>query len=148
MFPFGHGDGGGGPTQSMLELAGRARSFPGLPACRQGLEESWFDDVNAAGPELPAWVGELYLETHRGTYTTQSPIKKANRANELALRDAELFTSIAEIAGPNPRQRVTMRRGVCSGRRGRSSCSCSFTTYFPAAPSARCTARRARATRE
>jgi alpha-mannosidase len=98
LFPFGHGDGGGGPTEEMVESAERARGFPGLPTCRQGLEEEFFDEAAAAGPLLPVWTGELYLETHRGTYTTQSAIKKANRANESGLRDAEILTSIATIA--------------------------------------------------
>jgi alpha-mannosidase len=84
----------------MLELAARARSFPGLPACRQGLEESYFEAVRQAAPDLPSWVGELYLETHRGTYTTQSRLKRANRSNELLLREAEIFSSFAEIGEP------------------------------------------------
>ncbi len=99
MLPFGFGDGGGGPTQEMLEFAERAKQYPGLPAARQGLEEVFFDGVRAADPELPAWVGELYLETHRGTYTTQAALKHANRKNELLLREAELFGSLANLHG-------------------------------------------------
>jgi alpha-mannosidase len=59
--------------------------------------EEWFDSVRTASPDLPTWVGELYLETHRGTYTTQSAIKRANRKNELALREAEIFAAAAAI---------------------------------------------------
>ena len=99
LFPFGFGDGGGGPTDEMLEYAARLKQFPGLPACRQGVEETYFDDVRDAGPDLPVWVGELYLETHRGTYTTQSATKKANRKNELLLREAEIFGSLAHAYG-------------------------------------------------
>ena len=101
LFPFGFGDGGGGPTESMLEFAARATAFPGVPASRQGLEEQYFNDVRASGvaPDLPEWSGELYLETHRGTYTTQSAIKRANRKNELLLRDAEIFGALANLRG-------------------------------------------------
>lgn len=98
LFPFGCGDGGGGPTEWMLEYAERARAFPGLPRTRQVTAEEWFETVRAAAPALPTWAGELYLETHRGTCTTQAAIKRANRKNELALREAEIFASAAAIA--------------------------------------------------
>ena len=55
--------------------------------------------MRAESPDLPVWVGELYLEYHRGTYTTNGPIKRANRRNEQALRAAELW-SVAAMAGP------------------------------------------------
>ena len=45
LFPFGFGDGGGGPTEEMLEFTARSTSFPGLPACRQGVGEAYFDEV-------------------------------------------------------------------------------------------------------
>ncbi len=99
LFPFGKGDGGGGPNEEMLEFAGRAASYPALPACRQGAEETYFDDVRRADPDLPTWEGELYLETHRGTYTSQGAIKRANRHNELALREAELWSALAAMHG-------------------------------------------------
>lgn len=101
LFPFGFGDGGGGPTEEMLEFASRSGQFPGLPATRQGLEGDYFDQAAASGaaPDLPMWNGELYLETHRGTYTTHGEIKKANRLSELILRDAEIFGSLAGLSG-------------------------------------------------
>ncbi len=99
LFPFGFGDGGGGPTEEMLEFAARAEHYPGLPACRQGLEEAYFDRVHEIAPELPVWHGELYLETHRGTYTTQAAIKRANRKNELLLREAEIAGTLARWLG-------------------------------------------------
>ena len=99
MLPFGFGDGGGGVTEEMLESAQRLAAFPGLPASRQGVEEDYFTDVQQAAPELPVWVGELYLETHRGTYTTQAAMKRANRKNELLLREAELFGLAANRDG-------------------------------------------------
>lgn len=99
LFPFGYGDGGGGPTEEMLEFASRSSQFPGLPATRQGVEGDYFDQAAAASPDLPLWSGELYLETHRGTYTTHGEIKKANRLSELLLRDAEIFASLAGLSG-------------------------------------------------
>ena len=120
LFPFGFGDGGGGPTEEMLEFTARSTSFPGLPACRQGVGEAYFDEVrgrltadegrktkdeiptpgtDSLVPDLPTWVGELYLETHRGTYTTHGEIKRANRKNELALREAEIAGFMAAVSG-------------------------------------------------
>jgi alpha-mannosidase len=99
MLPFGYGDGGGGVTPEMMEFVARAGSFPGLPATRLGGEEDYFDRALEAGQELPVWVGELYLETHRGTYTSQSRTKQANRISERALREAEIWASIAQIKG-------------------------------------------------
>jgi len=96
LLAFGHGDGGGGTSVEMMEFADRASGhYPGLPACRQGTAEQFFADVLAAAPELPTWVGELYLETHRGTYTTQAQTKLANRRCELTLREAEIWGVIA-----------------------------------------------------
>jgi alpha-mannosidase len=99
MLPFGWGDGGGGLTEEMLEFAARAKRYPSLPDTRQGPEERFFDGARRAGDKLPSWVGELYLETHRGTYTTHGEIKRANRVNELTLRDAEVFGVLANAQG-------------------------------------------------
>ena len=99
MLPFGYGDGGGGVTAEMMEYVERARSFPGLPSTRTGDEETYFDDALQDKDRLPVWVGELYLETHRGTYTTQSRTKRANRVSETLLREAEIWGSIAPAAG-------------------------------------------------
>ncbi len=92
IFPYGHGDGGGGVSELMLEMLDRAKGhYPGLPAVRIGSAEGYFDDVVARNPILPTWDGELYVETHRGTYTSQSALKRANRKSELMLRDAEIL---------------------------------------------------------
>ena len=103
LFPYGYGDGGGGPTDEMLEAISRERRFPGLPATRCGPAEQYFEDVAAAQPRLPAWDGELYLETHRGTFTTQGAMKRANRRSELLLRDAEIFGCLAAASGVAPK---------------------------------------------
>lgn len=99
LFPFGYGDGGGGVNEEMMEFALRAAAFPGLPECRYGTPETFFEQVHAQAPDLPTWVGELYLETHRGTYTSQGRTKRSNRQCELALRGAEIAGVIASRLG-------------------------------------------------
>jgi alpha-mannosidase len=106
MFTFGYGDGGGGVTEGMLEYAERLKHYPGLPACRQDMGEAYLEKVHADLPELPNWQGELYVETHRGTYTSQAAVKRANRRNELLLREAEiagvLSTQLGKSIDLNP----------------------------------------------
>lgn len=100
LLPFGHGDGGGGVSEEYLEFLQLASGqYPGLPAVRTGTAERYFDDVVAAAPTLPVWDGELYVETHRGTYTTQSAVKQANRHGELLLREAEIWGALAQATG-------------------------------------------------
>lgn len=100
IFPYGFGDGGGGATEEMLDMLQRAKGhYPGLPAVRTGTAEAFFDDVVRSRQPLPLWDGELYVETHRGTYTTQSAMKRANRVSERLLRDAEVFGCFAALSG-------------------------------------------------
>ena len=99
LVPFGHGDGGGGVTEEMMEQAIRYARYPGMPQVRVGPSDRYFEDISAKSPHLPVWDGELYLETHRGTYTTQSAAKRANRKTELLLREAEIFGCLARISG-------------------------------------------------
>ncbi|HTK16635.1 MAG TPA: alpha-mannosidase [Acidimicrobiia bacterium] len=95
LYPFGYGDGGGGPTRAMLESARRLADLDGAPRVEIDTVASFWDKVRAESSDLPVWVGELYLEYHRGTYTTNGPIKRANRRNEQALRAAELWSVAA-----------------------------------------------------
>jgi alpha-mannosidase len=115
---FGYGDGGGGPTREMLENLQLLTAFPALPRVRQRPAADFFRDLElAAGPRLPVWNGELYLELHRGTYTTQSRNKRANRRCEFRLHDAEFlaaFASQVEPAYPYPAEAFTQAwRMVC-----------------------------------
>lgn len=95
LMPFGHGDGGGGPTREMVARARRMRDLDGMPAVRMGTVNEFFEHVEAdiaADPDaLPEWRGELYFEMHRGTYTSQSNTKVGNRRAEHRLREAELW---------------------------------------------------------
>ncbi|MFN8538750.1 MAG: alpha-mannosidase [Thermomicrobiales bacterium] len=107
LYLFGWGDGGGGVTREMLEAARRLGTLPGMPELVQGSAEDYFarleERVHAPEllPRLPIWEGELYFEFHRGTYTSQGRTKYAHRRAELALRDAELWSSAAHATAPS-----------------------------------------------
>ncbi|WP_027629198.1 alpha-mannosidase [Ruminiclostridium cellobioparum] len=90
---FGIGDGGGGPGEEHLERLKRERDLNGLAPVTQGTAQGFFDRLEEASPMLKTWRGELYLEYHQGTYTTQSRNKRYNRKLELALRELE-FASV------------------------------------------------------
>lgn len=91
---FGHGDGGGGPTWEMLEQLRRLRDVDGLPRIKQRSPAEFFARLEADAKTLTDQIGELYLENHRGTYTTQAKNKLWNRRAEDLLHDIE-FLSIA-----------------------------------------------------
>ncbi len=95
MLLYGHGDGGGGVTQEMIDYVDRSASLPGLPSVVNSTAHQFFDGINEANPLLPAWVGDMYLELHRGTYTTHARNKKWNRKAEVLYRDAEIWESTA-----------------------------------------------------
>jgi alpha-mannosidase len=101
LMAFGYGDGGGGPTREMLENLREMASFPATPRVQQKDVGEFFADLETtAGDRLPTWNGELYLEYHRGTYTTQSRNKRANRKSEFLLHDAEFLATLATLADP------------------------------------------------
>jgi alpha-mannosidase len=97
LVPFGYGDGGGGPTREMLGAAARTADLEGSPRVRIGSAESFFKQAELDYPSLPVWVGEMYLELHRGTYTSQAQTKKGNRRSEHLLREAELWCATAAV---------------------------------------------------
>lgn len=98
LAPFGWGDGGGGPTREMLEKARRLRSLEGSPTVEIEKPEAFFTAAEQEyGSGAPVWSGELYLELHRATYTTQAKTKQGNRRCEHALREAELWCSTAAV---------------------------------------------------
>ncbi len=98
LYLFGWGDGGGGPTSEMLESAKRFSDLDGLPRLTMEGARAFFTRAEAELDQPPVWVGELYLELHRGTYTTQAATKWGNRRGELALRDTELWASMVTPA--------------------------------------------------
>jgi alpha-mannosidase len=100
LYLFGHSDGGGGPTAEMLESARRLADSDGMPRLTMEGPRAFFDEAESTIVDPAVWVGELYLEHHRGTYTTQGSTKAGNRRGELALRDAELWASLADGGYP------------------------------------------------
>jgi alpha-mannosidase len=103
LFAAGYGDGGGGPNEEMLEHQIRmAQGLPGCPKVAYTTVDGFFDrlahDVNGK-PELPRWVGELYFEYHRGTYTSMAKNKKYNRQAEFLLMNREKAQTLLQLAG-------------------------------------------------
>ncbi len=94
LYVYGYGDGGGGPTREMLENARRLRDVEGMPRVTLETAREFFRKAEADARDLPVWVGELYLELHRGTYTTQARNKRGNRKSEFLLREAEYLACI------------------------------------------------------
>ncbi len=97
LLPFGYGDGGGGPTREMLAAAVRAADLEGSPKVVLGSPRDFFTRAQADYPDAPVWLGEMYLELHRGTLTTQANTKRGNRQCEHLLREAELWATAAAI---------------------------------------------------
>ena len=100
MITFGYGDGGGGPTRHQLETQRRMEAgFPGFPKTRITTSGEYLDSIEKKfrkgcqdTGKTPRWVGELYLEFHRGTYTSNAKNKKNNRNCEMLLGKAELLS--------------------------------------------------------
>ncbi|MFH8568234.1 alpha-mannosidase [Streptomyces sp. NPDC017993] len=98
LVPFGWGDGGGGPTREMLERARRLRSLEGSPTVTIEPPSRFFAAAHEEyGAAAPVWSGELYLQFHRGTYTSQAKTKQGNRRCEHLLREAELWAATAAV---------------------------------------------------
>ncbi|TCL68567.1 alpha-mannosidase [Hydrogenispora ethanolica] len=95
LFPFGYGDGGGGPVREHLEYARRMRDLEGVPRLRYCHPNEFFEDLAEKGLPENHYVGELYFQAHRGTYTSQAKTKRGNRRAEFALREAELWGAAA-----------------------------------------------------
>ncbi|WP_424981464.1 alpha-mannosidase [Maritalea sp. S77] len=104
LVPFGHGDGGGGPCKVMLENAKRMeKGVPGLPKLKLEGIRPYFDRLRQTIAEsdidFPRWVGELYLEYHRGTLTSLAKNKRNNANGEHLLRELELLSVLAKLNG-------------------------------------------------
>ncbi|MGD7704832.1 alpha-mannosidase [Microlunatus sp. Y2014] len=98
LLPFGFGDGGGGPTREMMERIRRTTDLEGSPTVTVGRPDDFFTTTDEAyGDTAQTWRGELYLEMHRGTYTSQARTKQGNRRSESKLREAELWAATAAV---------------------------------------------------
>ncbi|MGW9113150.1 alpha-mannosidase [Microbacterium sp. NPDC055683] len=108
LVPFGFGDGGGGPTREMIETAHRKADLDGSPRVELTRPDAFFAQVRAEHPSPATWSGELYLEFHRGTYTSQAGTKAGNRRSEHLLREAELWAATAAVrtGAPYPAEAI------------------------------------------
>jgi alpha-mannosidase len=97
LAPTGWGDGGGGTTREMLARARRLRDLEGSARVEFERPAAFFAKAEAEYPHAPVWVGELYLELHRGTLTSQARTKQGNRRSEHLLREAELWAATAAV---------------------------------------------------
>ncbi|GAA2300589.1 alpha-mannosidase [Streptomyces violaceusniger] len=103
LAPFGHGDGGGGPTREMMERARRLADLEGSARVRVEHPDAFFAEASKEVPKDQVWSGELYLELHRATYTSQARTKQGNRRSEHLLREAELWATTAALHAPGYR---------------------------------------------
>ena len=99
LFPFGYGDGGGGPARDHLEFLRREKNLEGMPRVEIHTPQRFFEDMRAQGGPDHTYVGELYFSAHRGVFTSQAAIKKGNRKAELALQEAEMWGAFASRRG-------------------------------------------------
>lgn len=96
---YGVGDGGGGPSRAHIELVARQNNLLGSPRMKFGRAIDFFDRLKTVEKDLPEYKGELYLEKHQGTYTTQGANKRFNRKSEYALQQLESLLAIAYLFG-------------------------------------------------
>ena len=103
LLAYGYGDGGGGVNRDMLEMKRQFDRIPGMPAVKSSTAKSYFsklhEKVQQTEEYVHTWDGELYLEYHRGTYTSQAYMKKQNRRLELAFRKIEILAVMDGLAG-------------------------------------------------
>jgi len=100
---YGVGDHGGGPTIEMLQRAERLRRVPTFPVLVYDTPDHALADLRASQPDasFPVWRDELYLEYHRGTFTTQARQKWSARRSDALLRTAEALAAVD--TAPYPR---------------------------------------------
>ncbi|MGC9539017.1 alpha-mannosidase [Streptomyces sp. UG1] len=97
LAPTGWGDGGGGTTREMIAKSARLRDLEGSATVVWETPDAFFRKAEAEYPDPPVWVGELYLELHRATLTSQARTKQGNRRSEHLLREAELWAATAAV---------------------------------------------------
>ena len=108
LLPFGWGDGGGGPTREMLASVERFADLEGSPRVDISTPQRFFEEASTEYVAPPVWVGELYLEFHRGVATTQIELKRGNRASESLLRQAEYWSAHAAVTAGHPYPRAEL----------------------------------------
>lgn len=110
MIVYGVGDGGGGPSETIVERNLRTANVPYLPKVRFGTAQGYYDNLNPA--ELPLYSGEMYLEKHRGTYTSQSNNKNFNREFEEKMLSLEMLLSGRGLQGSKEEMDKLWKEGL------------------------------------
>ncbi len=115
LLTFGYGDGGGGPTAEMLETHERLKhGIPGCTVSKIDTATSFIDRLEErvrGNAHLPKWVGELYLEFHRGTYTSIAKVKRNNRKSEFLYQTTELLSVLDGVLGGMAYPKQQLRDG-------------------------------------
>lgn len=110
MYIYGYGDGGGGVTEEFIEKIKRFDQLPHLPYMKFSQPQEYFIDLERDmienGINYPVWRGELYLEYHRGTYTTQAQVKLDNRLSETGIRHAEILRTLTGVHSQDAIQKI------------------------------------------
>jgi alpha-mannosidase len=126
---FGYGDGGGGPTRTMMETGRRlAKGIPGCPTVTFDSAGNFLDRLEKSVSQsrfLPKWVGELYLEYHRGTYTSMAKNKRNNRKSEFLYENTELASVLDTVLCGAPYSREKIQEGW------KNICLCQFHDVIP-----------------
>ncbi len=99
LYLFGYGDGGGGPDADMIEQLARAEDLLGVPRSATRAPDDFFNRLEADAGNFAMVEGELYFEYHRGTYTSQSEVKRLNRLAEGRLQDLEFVSTLCGLSG-------------------------------------------------
>lgn len=121
IYPFGYGDGGGGPDRELLETVRRCRDLEGAPRTTYADPVTYFEKLEERGTEN-VFAGELYLAWHRGVYTAQAGTKKGVRRAEAMLKEAEYWNTVytlrrEEKSGPKTPDTHKKRDGMASHNR-------------------------------
>ncbi len=103
---FGYGDGGGGPTDQQMENYEILRDMPHLPKIKQMTAEEHFEKSREYMNQMEVWDDELYLEFHRGTYTTQARTKKLHKQTEESLISLEYLNTVLEEPEDYPHEKI------------------------------------------
>ena len=99
MSMFGYGDGGSGCTEEMIEVMHRFNKLSVMPKTEHISGQEFLEKNLKDNKNLAKWDGELYLEMHRGTFTTKSQMKRYNRQLEYKLREAEIVSTLRHLKG-------------------------------------------------
>lgn len=106
---YGYGDGGSGVTEEMLEVYKRQEKLPGIPKQRLTTGKDYLHKAFQNSNNLEVWEGDLYLETHRGTYTSQGKLKKYNRRGEFIAQETETLSTFSDLFVDNFNQQKTIK---------------------------------------